>query len=82
MRFFIFLASSPLGHDSTAVETKPRKDRFGVEIKKGQKKKPKVTFKDQVLSKSLVTVHVVESYKKYNSMDPDEDTTGCSCRIL
>ena len=58
-----------------------RKDRVGKPIVRGGRKH-KVTFQDQVLKKDLVTVHIVESYKKYNQIDNDDDVTTCNCSIL
>ena len=47
-----------------------RFDRFGANIKKGGKQK--VTFKDQVTTEQLITVHRVQSYKKYNVLTVKE----------
>ena len=59
---------------------KTRVDRLGNEISKGNKFR--VTFVDQVTNKRLITVHMVQSYKKYNLLVAREKTTYCSCTIF
>ena len=59
-----------------------RRDTAGNTIKETQRYK--IAFRDKVgnKDKNIADVHWVESYKKYNSMDVDEETTICKCAIF
>jgi hypothetical protein len=58
-----------------------RIDRKGKPIIKGGKKH-KLTFRDLELNKELEEVFIVENYKKYNVLEPEDETTNCNCSIL
>ena len=59
---------------NSEVNTKNgRADRFGTSIKKGGSHK--VTFKDQVTTEKLLTVHKVANFKKYNVLTVKEQGT-------
>jgi hypothetical protein len=59
-----------------------RKDRFGNPI--NESKNHKLTFADQIQKKEkLAKIYLVESYKKYNAMEVDEEETkACSCVLF
>ncbi len=57
-----------------------RKDRFGTRIDK-DKKKHRISFRDNVNAGRLADVHEVESYRQYNVL-VDTTTTGCTCHLL
>jgi hypothetical protein len=76
----------------SSIDTPIRKDFFGVEICKRNKRKYKVTFADEVYNNDdkLIEEIPVESYKKYNyciykkNIDNNQkDFIGCSgCLII
>ena len=61
-----------------SMQQKKRKDRYGNVIGRAQKRH-RVTFVDEVEGKSISNVFIVESFKKYNTLD---DGHNKCCSIL
>ena len=58
-----------------------RRDTQGNNIGTGERYK--LHFRDKVQKGTAIAdVHLVESYKKYNQMDVEEETTFCKCTIF
>lgn len=58
-----------------------RRDTQGKAIAEGDRYK--ITFRDRSdVGKPIDDIIYVESYKKYNQMDVEEETTICKCAIF
>ena len=51
--------------------------------KKGKKEGHQITFRDKAeKGQRVCDVYLVESYKKYNAMEIEDDTVICKCAIF
>ncbi len=58
-----------------------RRDTAGKSI--GGSSRYKIAFRDKVKAQTPIADTIwVESYKKYNAMDAEEETTICKCAIF
>ena len=76
------LKNSKLNRQQSVDNPIVRRDTQGKSINEGERYK--LAFRDKVQSgnKSLSDVTYVESYKKYNQMEAEEETTFCKCTIF
>lgn len=77
------------GHENEEYDVKdlPRRDRFGKLIIGGGKSRHKISFMDRIVPGAhLEQVFYVESYKKYNLQNDDDDAKyknyPCQCSIF
>lgn len=94
----IYKSASPQINKNTSIinslrqktKRESRKDYFGTEINKKNKRRVKLVFVDEVTDQSLLDVVEIESIKEYNKvplLDGGKDlyikeTTCCSCFIF
>ena len=62
-------------------EDRDRRDQAGNSIRGSERHK--IMFRDKVDKNTRICdVYLVESYKKYNQMEYEEDTIICKCSIF